>query len=187
MAVRKRDFMTRLRDRKRRRGRRRRRPLPTEGWLLRELAKEAGVTPRAVRYYLERRLLPSPAFYGTATRYDRDALLRLCAIQRMRREERLDLEAIRRRLAVITPDQLEAFAPPTLPAAPRPPVTAAATSPLCAAPPPTFASERWERVMLLEGLELMVRSDASSAIRRLAQEIHDHCRAPAPITPTAGI
>jgi hypothetical protein len=38
---------------------------------------------------------------------------------------------------------------------------------------PSAQLETWQRVRLLPGLELMVRSDASPAVRRAAQSIYD--------------
>lgn len=39
-------------------------------------------------------------------------------------------------------------------------------------PAPSYPAERWERVVLVPGLELHVRADAGELLRRLAEEIH---------------
>jgi DNA-binding transcriptional MerR regulator len=150
---------------RRRRGKKKKRPAP-EGLSLAELAERAGVTPRTVRYYLERGVLPSPAFHSRRTRYERHHLVRLFAIIAMKKE-RLDLAAIRRRLTTLSSEQLEAY----VPARPTP----SAPSPLAPAPSSsmTQASERWERIALLPGVELHLRSDASPLVRRIVQEIVD--------------
>ena len=153
-------------NRLRKRGPRRRRP-PPEGLSLAELAAQAGVTPRAVRYYLARGVLPPPEFRGSRTRYDHNHLARLFAILGMRKE-RLDLDAIRRRLTTLTTADLEAYLPPPTP----PPTTTTSFTPLL---PPTYASARWEHVTLLPGVELHVRADASPVVRKVVQEIVDHC------------
>jgi DNA-binding transcriptional MerR regulator len=171
--TRKRDYYLRSRDRGRRRLRT---PLP-EGFLLGELAALAGVRPRSVRYYVERDLLPRPEFRGTATRYTREHLLRIFAIQKLQREEHIDLDEIRMRLAAMSPADLEKYAPPA-------PATHVAGPGLTPPAAPTYASESWERVALLPGLELCVRADASPLVRRLVQEIHDHCVGSTP--PPAG-
>jgi len=131
-----------------------------------------GITARAIRFYISRGLLPPPEFRGNATRYGREHFLRLLAIRKFRREDRMGLEAIRRRLDSLDPAALEQFAPPA------PAVAQTATAGLVAPPAATYKRESWERLALLPGLELLVRADASPLVRRLVQEIHDHCVGP---------
>ena len=81
--VRKRDAYRRMRDQ----GRiRLKRPKPKTGWVMAELAALTGLRPRTIRYYVDHGVLERPEFRGTATRYQRTHLLRLLAIQRLRRE-----------------------------------------------------------------------------------------------------
>ncbi len=177
--VRKRAAYLRIRDRFRRR---RRGPPPKDGWLLPDLAKLAGVTVRTVRYYLEKELLPKPVFRGTATRYDRKALLRLLAIQRMQRHEHLPLAAIKKRLAHFSDAELETYATERLTSGPvatalgvvRPPPAVAVT---LGEPesPPKYVSYKWEHIQLLPGLWLFVVADAPPLLRRLAGQIYEHC------------
>ncbi len=187
--IRKRHPYVRFRDRLRRR---RRGTPPKEGWLLPELARLVGVPPRTIRYYREKDLIPSPAFFGTATRYQRPALLRVLAIQRMQRDDHLSLVAIKRRLAHLSAEEIEAYALEKLTSGP------AATALGVARPPPTiatlgepevprYASERWDIVHLLPGLSLFVQSNASPLVKKLAQQIYDHCvgAAPNPAPPPA--
>lgn len=63
-----------------------------------ELAAEAEVSPRTVRYYVQRGLLPAPEFRGRDTAYTEDHLQRLRAIRRMQ-EQYLPLDAIQAELA----------------------------------------------------------------------------------------
>lgn len=58
-----------------------------------DLAREAGTSPRTVRYYVQRGLLPAPAFRGKDTAYGREHLVRLRAIRRLQ-EAHLPLDAI---------------------------------------------------------------------------------------------
>lgn len=62
-----------------------------------ELAAEAGVSPRTVRYYVQRGLLPAPEFRGKDTVYGRDHLLRLQAIKRLQ-QQHMPLDEIQVRL-----------------------------------------------------------------------------------------
>ncbi|HSN97624.1 MAG TPA: MerR family transcriptional regulator [Candidatus Nanopelagicales bacterium] len=163
------------------------------GYTLEELIRQAGVTVRALRYYRERRVLPQPELRGRHTRYDEEYLLRLRVILHLRRTERLGLEAIRNRLAGLGAAGLRALLPPeergaedVAPAAAPAPVdtlagAAGAQSVVEGeAPQPVSAdgtakapraAERWDRIVLVAGLELHVRADAGALIQRLAQEI----------------
>src|SRR5690242_9918497 len=69
-----------------------------QGWKLEELAQRAGVSPRTVRYYVQRGLLPAPRFRGRDTVYAQDHLLRLFAIRRLQ-ERYLPLDAIQEHLS----------------------------------------------------------------------------------------
>jgi DNA-binding transcriptional MerR regulator len=137
---------------------------------LTELARAAGVTSRAVRYYLGQGLLPAAEFRGGSTRYGEEHLLRLRAIQRLRAEERLRLRAIRVRLAKLSPDEIAALA------APKPQRSAAGAG---AALPPSEVGDLvgalWERIPLLPGLELHLRRDAAPLVRRFAAEMRAQC------------
>lgn len=157
--------------------RRRKRKPPTEGWLLTELAALANVGPRVVRYYLEQGLMSRPPFYGTATRYGRNHLLRLLAIRRLKYTENLKLAAIKTRLDGMSGAELDAYASTNLPN----PAAAQAlgiTSPT-AEPTPAAGSgmtgDNWQRVAILPGLELHVKVGASPLVHRLARQFYDHC------------
>lgn len=65
-----------------------------------ELAKEAGVTVRTIRYYISQGLLPSPGMAGQGDRYDTAYLKRLQLIKRLK-EEYLPLEKIRELLETL--------------------------------------------------------------------------------------
>ncbi|WP_437758097.1 helix-turn-helix domain-containing protein [Sorangium sp. So ce1389] len=178
---------------------------------LAELAQASAVSPRTIRLYVARELLPPPMVRGTSTSYGQEHLLRLRAIARLRAEKGLRLADIQRRLAKLSPAALADLAGPlppevaTSPAAPAPragrarkplppPVGASARDPL---PTPVGASardplplpgglERWDRVALLPGLELHLRSDATAVVRRIAAEIHARYGALPPDAEPAG-
>jgi DNA-binding transcriptional MerR regulator len=83
--------------------------LVTLTYKLEELAAEAGVSPRTVRYYVQRGLLPAPEFRGKDTVYGREHLLRLHAIKRLQ-QAHLALDEIQVRLASATDSELERIA-----------------------------------------------------------------------------
>jgi hypothetical protein len=109
----------------------------------------------------------------------------LLAIRRFRQEEGLGLREIKRRLATISPSDLWSFVTAAL--GPGPIATALGVTPsprstndtsalVYAASGPHDANERWERLELLPGLELIVKADASPLARQFAQRMLEHCR-----------
>lgn len=138
-----------------------------------ELAREAGVAPRTVRYYVQRGLLPSPEFRGKDTAYGREHLARLRAIKVLQ-QAHLPLEEIQARLAGASVEEIErvAAAPPPRSTVVRCP---GAEEDLAPWPPPSRAGalrgERWERIEIADGVELHVRSDAPERSRHIALDI----------------
>jgi DNA-binding transcriptional MerR regulator len=147
-------------------------------WKLSELADEAGVSSRTVRYYVQRGLLPAPIFRGPDTAYGPEHLLRLKAIKRLQ-EKFLPLEQIQVELGRLSIGELHRLvdngevpgfgstgAMPPRQIFPRP------SDPL---PPPTFtpyARERgYQRWELAPGLELHISDDADERTRRLAERL----------------
>jgi DNA-binding transcriptional MerR regulator len=132
-----------------------------------ELARAAEVAPRTVRYYVQRGLLPAPAFHGKDTSYGPEHLVRLRAIKRLQ-EARLALEEIAVRLASASPAELARLADePAKPAAPPAP-----------APRAPLHGARWERFVLTPGLELHLAEGADPRAQRLARAILDQHRPP---------
>ncbi|WP_437879061.1 helix-turn-helix domain-containing protein [Sorangium sp. So ce513] len=145
-----------------------------------ELAEEAGVAPRTVRYYVQRGLLPAPEFRGKDTSYGREHLARLRAIKALQ-QAHLPLEEIQARLAGAGVDEIEriartATAAPPRATAPCPGPGDAAAAPRAGAP----RGERWERIELADGVELHVRSDAPERSRRIALEVQSRYATLAP-------
>jgi DNA-binding transcriptional MerR regulator len=161
-------------------------------YTLDELVRAAGITARTARYYLERRVLPAPVHRGLRTTYTEDHLLCLKAIRRLRSVERLQLEAIRKRLSTASPAEIRSLA--EAPSAERtgvptvaiPPAMEASAPATQANPDLSFAAIReatagqaasggqvWERFELLPGLELHVKKDPGALVQRLAREIRE--------------
>lgn len=160
----------------------------TPFYRIEEFAQLAGVSPRRVRFYIQQRLLRSPAFRGVDTTYSPDDLLRLRAILHLRRQ-RLGLDAIRTRLAKLTRPELERLvAPRPTPAAEQSPGLTAQPPSATGLPPgptglppghlgayrATRALEDWQRITLCVGVELHVRRDVDDESRRVASEIERH-------------
>jgi DNA-binding transcriptional MerR regulator len=172
--VRKRDAHTRWRAK-------RTRPktaAPTNGWGITELSKLSQVPVRRLRDYVARDLLEPLEFRGTATRYPRRALLRLLAIVRLRAESGRKLVEIKRWLDALGDKELETW----LQTGPVPPLAAGAlgmsaatavegSDARAAARERAASGSTWRRIALLPGLELMVSTEASPAVRRAAQDI----------------
>ncbi|WP_437758359.1 helix-turn-helix domain-containing protein [Sorangium sp. So ce1389] len=148
-----------------------------------ELAGEAGVAPRTVRYYVQRGLLPAPEFRGKDTAYGREHLARLRAIKALQ-QAHWPLEEIQARLAGAGVDEIERIAAAAFPPAAPPAVMTRSAGPGEAPAPPHVAGsprgERWERVEIADGVELHVRSDAPDRSRRIALDIESRYATPAP-------
>ncbi|OJH36352.1 helix-turn-helix domain-containing protein [Cystobacter ferrugineus] len=146
-------------------------------WKLSELAEAVGVTPRTVRYYVQRGLLPAPPFKGPDTVYGEEHLLRLKAI-RVLQARFLPLDAIQVELARLTPEALQALAEaePSAPPAASPSVPSpAGPGPAPASPPesasPSAAPTSWRRWELAPGLELHLADTADAKTRALAEHL----------------
>lgn len=138
-------------------------PNAAEGYTIDELAREAGVTPRAIRYWVRREVLPRPKFRASATRYGAEYVARIGALKALQRQG-LDLREIRRRLENLAPAEVEQLAASTMAPAKAPDAPPAA---LHAA----LVAERWHRVVLIPGLELSLREGMGPAVVKMANEI----------------
>lgn len=156
-------------------------------WKLADLAAAVGVSPRTVRYYVQRGLLPAPPFRGPDTVYGEEHLLRLKAIRALQARF-LPLDAIQVELARLTPDALRSLAesepasqPLPAPPAPSPaPVKARAAevepTDAAACPPGSQASSHpsvagYRRWTLAPGLELHLSDSADEKARALAERV----------------
>lgn len=122
---------------------------PEESYTIDQIARATGLTARTIRHWTARGLFEPPPFQAAGTRYGREHLARLRAIQQLR-EQNVRLDVIRARLD----------APP----APTPQVPARP-------PPPKYPLERWERIVLVPGVELHVNAAGGPMLRRMAEEI----------------
>jgi Ca-activated chloride channel family protein len=154
---------------------------------LEDLARRAGVSPRTVRYYVQRGLVPAPAFRGPDTAYGEEHLATLLAVKRLQ-EDFWPLDAIAGAIAGRSIDELHrigegklqprrpgAQSAPNAPNAPsEPEVTpkkrkAAKESAREEATP--IARAKGERIELARGLELWIDETASDATKALVDEI----------------
>jgi len=149
-------------------------------WKLTELAEAAGVSPRTVRYYVQRGLLPAPPFKGPDTVYGEEHLVRLKAI-RVLQAKFLPLDAIQVELTRLGPDELKALADvePTplaseaVPVAEAPPAAPSRPGPVkdeapASASAPVTSWRRWE---LAPGLELHLADTADAKTRALVERV----------------
>lgn len=145
-------------------------------WKLTELAEAAGVSPRTVRYYVQRGLLPAPPFKGPDTVYGEEHLLRLKAIRALQARF-LPLDAIQVELARLSPDELKALGeaeptpPPASAARAAAPAPAAEKAKEQAPVSPSEAVTSWRRWELAPGLELHLADTADEKTRALAERV----------------
>lgn len=144
------------------------------------LCELGGVTPRTVRYYIQRGLLPSPGRQGPGTEYSQGHIDRLLLIRRLQ-SEHLPLAEIRKRLEKLTDRQVAKAVGETGGGAARKGKGRKANDALAyleglgvrargarkgdarGAAAEAFPAERaqWERLTLTENLELHVRRPLS--------------------------
>lgn len=153
--------------------RRKVRPVPT-GIPTRELTAKTGISASQLHRWVRAGLLPGHPSRGMGVRYDEAFVQRAITIAQLLREG-LTLEEVQQ--------HLEHAATTSLAPAPALATAAAATDPAAASAPTStraqpgetapadYPAERWERVVLLPGLELIVRTDAGPVLRRIAGEI----------------
>jgi DNA-binding transcriptional MerR regulator len=131
-----------------------------------ELASRAGVSPRTVRYYIQRGILPPAEFRGPDTAYDERHLYALRAIKRLQ-EDYLPLDAIASALAGKSESELRRIVERGLPHTAK--VVAREE-----AKPREARRVRGERVKLGDGIELWVEEGADrslvDALVKLAKE-----------------
>ncbi|MDB4932342.1 MAG: Transcriptional regulator, MerR family [Myxococcaceae bacterium] len=139
-----------------------------------ELAERAGVSPRTVRYYVQRGLLPAPEFKGPDTAYDEGHLHRLRAI-RVLQERHLPLDAIEATLASRSAEEIARIAKGRVPDGVDAPAVVSRSPAAVEAPP---AVERVTRHRLAPGLELIVSDTATPEVRALADSLLRHCPPP---------
>jgi DNA-binding transcriptional MerR regulator len=127
---------------------------------LEDLAKLAGVSPRTVRYYVQRGLLPAPTFRGKDTAYGDDHLARLQAIRKLQ-EQYLPLDAIQAELERRSAEDVLR----TPPAVRVPPPSIPAPMPM---PVP---SRSWRRYELRDGVEIHLREDVAPSVGNLVNDL----------------
>jgi len=159
---------------------------------LQELAEQASVTPRTIRYYIQQGLLPAPDPQGSATRYGQEHLDRLRLIRHLQREHQ-PLAEIRRQLEGLRDDDVRRLVS-TASAAKRPSsaveyvrsvlggsalqafsdrATSAGEPP---ARTPTQGRSQWERIPLTPDVELHVRRPLTRDSNRRVEKLLDLAR-----------
>jgi Ca-activated chloride channel family protein len=135
-----------------------------------ELAERAGVSPRTVRYYVQRGLLPAPEFKGPDTAYGDEHLHRLRAIRALQ-ERHLPLDAIEATLASRSAEEIARIGRGKLPDGLDAPLVVSRSPAVPESPP---AVERVTRHLLAPGLELIVSDHATPDVRALADSLLRH-------------
>lgn len=157
------------------------RPDDASSFSLDELASEADVTPRTIRYYIAEGLLPPPDSPGRNARYSQEHLDRLRLIASMK-DRYLPLKEIRRALASMPPERISRMASRTsgvlAKESRRPPEPSPASDYIAHAleessasyrapePRPPLRSprpdthQRWRRVPVTDEAELLISDDA---------------------------
>lgn len=179
-----------------RRRQRSRKPPPTAGFLMAELSRASGTSPVTIKAYVRRGLLARVTFYGNATRYPREHLVRLLAITCLKAQGLRSLDEVRRRLDAWSPAETErwvlefplgavalaalgydekkaSLADKSKAANTSVPRgnAASASHQRAEALGATLPSESWRRIVLLPGLELHLKHDAAAVSVKLAERM----------------
>jgi DNA-binding transcriptional MerR regulator len=138
---------------------------------LEELARAANISPRTVRYYVQRGLVPPPAFRGKDSSYGPEHLVRLKAIRRLQ-EAFFPLDAIMVELERRSIDEIEAIGergaiPVRVQDAHAPELPARSVG----GEPGSRATRSFSRIELAPGLELNVADDAPRESQIMAEDI----------------
>ncbi len=164
---------------------------------LKDLARLSGIPARSIRGYIQQGVLKKPRHAGPATRYDRETLGLLAAIRHARREHgAVQYGILKTKLRELDADEIEEWAealdatPPAENEPPTPNANALSTAPAIPTAIPTATphatttptapleiAERWLRVPLVPGLELMMLEGSGELVKRLASEIQGKYRA----------
>jgi hypothetical protein len=172
----------------------------SKDYSLADLQRLTSYSSRNIYRYMDMGLVPRPRHAGSQTRYSRHALGRLLAIAKLRREDKYDTADVEDALRALTDEEAEAYAEacdplrpvavatppaPTPKPAPRDvdagPVSIELSGPTAPTPaPPAGVPQRWVRIALVPGLELMVYEGGGELVARLAQEIVTKYAANAP-------
>lgn len=135
---------------------------------LEELARRAGVSPRTVRYYIQRGLLPAPEFKGADTSYTEAHLLGLRAIRKLQ-DAYWPLDAIASALSGKSEGELRGIVEREAPEVPE--RRAKAEPPRRVGPP--MRQVRITRLSLAPGVELSIEDGAPDGSRQLVERIQD--------------
>jgi DNA-binding transcriptional MerR regulator len=134
------------------------------GFKLDELASRAGVSPRTIRYYIQRGVLPAAEFRGPDTTYDERHLQALRAIKRLQ-EDYLPLDAIAAAIAGKSAEELRYIASrglePLVDPRSNRTLTRAALDEESA---PPLRAVRGERIKLADHIELWTETGADRAL-----------------------
>jgi DNA-binding transcriptional MerR regulator len=146
-----------------------------DDYAIEDLMRLSGYSARGIRHYIQLGLLARPKLAGSATRYSRETLGRLAAIRFWRDKDGVSVRRIKRELRALEPEEVEVWANDL------DPVESADTSPVVEAPAQGQAEapltaqlesvERWVRVPLVRGLDLVMREGAGAEVVELAREI----------------
>jgi DNA-binding transcriptional MerR regulator len=138
-----------------------------QSYSISDLAEQAGVTPRTIRYYTAEGLLPAPDTRGKYARYGEEHLLRLQMIARLK-ERYLPLGEIRAQLEALTSAELRTLL------SDQPGI----------APAPVSATEYITRV-LQQHTGSQVAESAARYQAPTAPQRQPHAQAPIPASPAA--
>jgi DNA-binding transcriptional MerR regulator len=146
--------------------------LGVDDYALEDLVRLSGYSARGIRHYIQLGLLARPKVAGRATRYSRETLGRLSAIRVWRDKDGLSVPRIKRELRKLEASEVQSWADELeFPEGPAPMSVGALAPPQIDSPSATLVGDRWVRLPLVPGLDLVLREVTGEDVVKLAQEI----------------
>jgi len=143
--------------------------MPETRFKIGELARQAGVTPRTVHYYVHMGLLPPPRGRGRYSYYTEEHLRRLRIIRQLQRYF-IPLRRIKEALRLKSLEEIEEEVARTHR------VVHEYRDALRAVMPTAPERTTWERIVLQDGLELHYRLPMATGVQQFVEFILQHAR-----------
>jgi hypothetical protein len=149
------------------------------GWAPVEVAQWCGISRKTLGTYFQRGLVDRPTYAGNATRLDAHRLAQVVVARELVVGKRLSLAAARDQMAALSREAIDALAK-RLVAVGTPLGNALGVAPPDPPRParpigPPVGAERWDRLMLLPGFEVSLRTDAPDDLRLLVERVRVAC------------
>ncbi|MFO0616879.1 MAG: hypothetical protein U0414_30065 [Polyangiaceae bacterium] len=152
---------------------------PRSGWAPLVVAGWLEISRRTLGVYMKKGLVQRPKYAGNATRLEAQHIAELVVARDLVGTKKLSLPNARKQMALLSTEAIVALAKqlvaPNTPLGDALGVKPPPPPPPAVPPGPPLGSERWDRLVLLPGFEVSLRSDAPDDLRLLVERIRATC------------